>query len=76
MIVKIFLAYVWLFAGGQPLGAVHINEVFTDFSSCQKALDTEVPSILAMIEKESDSKPVLVPKCVELDVPTEVKTAD
>lgn len=74
--VKIFLAYVWLFSGGQPLGAVHINEVFPDYPSCQTAIAKQITDIRTMVEKESDSKPVLVPKCVELEVPAEVKASD
>lgn len=71
--VKIFLAYIFLFHDGQAVGSLRMNEVFRDYPSCVAALNEKAPSVAK--EALVDGL-IITTKCVEVDVPQEVKAGD
>lgn len=72
--VKIFLAYVWLFSGGLPVGAIHLNDVYKDYPACVKGLEDAATEIKTFAQGQGVS--IVIPKCVELDVPEEIKASN
>lgn len=71
--LKIFIAYVFLFSGGDPVGTIHLNTVYSSYEACMTGLKEAAPDIKKMAV---ESKVVPSPVCVEVPVPTEVKTND
>lgn len=71
--LKVFIAYVFLAQGNTVVGTMHVTDQYPDYATCMAALSKESDEWKAAA-KESNAIPI--PKCIDIDIPQELKTSD